>query len=190
MEKKKLLFVIESLACAGAEKSLVTLLSLIDYGKYEVDLQLFKYGGEFARFLPQQVNVLPPLTYFKFLQKTLLQQLLSFDFAKLWARFRYSLNIRRRAMTHPKKAVEFWRCAAAVFSTSPIKMYDVAIAYAQGVPTFYVADMVKATKKISWVNTALSLKGDLKKAQSVFYEKMDNIVCVRNGIGCLPESIP
>ena len=45
--KKRLLFVIESLVCAGAEKSLVTLLNLLDYSKYEVDLQLFSYGGEF-----------------------------------------------------------------------------------------------------------------------------------------------
>ena len=43
---KTILFVIDSLHCAGAEKSLITLLSLIDYSKYEVDLQLFGYGGE------------------------------------------------------------------------------------------------------------------------------------------------
>ena len=34
--KKKLLFVIDSFECAGAEKSLVTLLSLLDYSKYNV----------------------------------------------------------------------------------------------------------------------------------------------------------
>ena len=45
--KQKLLFVIESLNCAGAEKSLTTLLNLIDYSKYEVDLQLFNSGRIF-----------------------------------------------------------------------------------------------------------------------------------------------
>ena len=45
--KKKLLFVIESLTNAGAEKSLVTFLSILDYSKYEVDLQLFSYVGAF-----------------------------------------------------------------------------------------------------------------------------------------------
>lgn len=44
--KKRILFVIDSLICAGAEKSLITLLSLIDYSRYDVDLQLFKYGAE------------------------------------------------------------------------------------------------------------------------------------------------
>ena len=43
--KKNILFSIDSLHCAGAEKSLTTLLSLIDYSKYEVDLMMFGHGG-------------------------------------------------------------------------------------------------------------------------------------------------
>ena len=61
---KKLLFVIESLTLGGAEKSLVTLLNLLDYEKYEVDLQLFSYGKEFEKLLPQEVNLLPILPFF------------------------------------------------------------------------------------------------------------------------------
>ena len=60
--KTKLLFVIDSLICAGAEKSLVSLLNQLDYDKFEVDLQLFTYGGEFEEFLPKEVNLLPPFS--------------------------------------------------------------------------------------------------------------------------------
>lgn len=49
--KKKLLFVINSLGCGGAEKSLVSLLSLIDYDKYDIDLQMFQFGGMFESLL-------------------------------------------------------------------------------------------------------------------------------------------
>ena len=35
--KKRLLFIEESLDIGGAEKSLITLLSLIDYNKYDID---------------------------------------------------------------------------------------------------------------------------------------------------------
>ena len=38
--KKKLLFVIDSLTIGGAEKSLVSLLNLIDSSNYEIDLLL------------------------------------------------------------------------------------------------------------------------------------------------------
>lgn len=44
------------------------------------------------------------------------------------------------------KAVMFWKCCEHSFDKLP-KEYDVAIAYAQGTPTFYVADKVKAKKK-------------------------------------------
>ncbi|MDZ5044062.1 glycosyltransferase, partial [Clostridium perfringens] len=58
---KRILFVIDSLNCAGAEKSLISLLNLIDYSKYNVDLQLFGYGGVLESLLPKDVNLLSPL---------------------------------------------------------------------------------------------------------------------------------
>ena len=56
--KKKILFVMESLGIGGAEKSLVTLLSQIDYSKYEVDIFLFNKEGAFMELLPEEVNIL------------------------------------------------------------------------------------------------------------------------------------
>ena len=56
--KKRLLFIMESLGIGGAEKSLVTLLSQLDYSKYEVDLFLFQSKGEFLNLLPREVNLL------------------------------------------------------------------------------------------------------------------------------------
>lgn len=44
--KPKILFVLDSLRIGGAEKSLITLLSLLDYEKYEVDLQLITRTGK------------------------------------------------------------------------------------------------------------------------------------------------
>ena len=53
--KKRIIFVIESLSLGGAEKSLVTLLNLLDYSKYDVDLLLFAQGGPFQELLPEEV---------------------------------------------------------------------------------------------------------------------------------------
>ena len=55
---KKLLFIIESLHCGGAEKSIVTLLKNIDYKLNQVDLILIKKGGEFEKFIPNEVSVI------------------------------------------------------------------------------------------------------------------------------------
>ncbi|MBM7618269.1 hypothetical protein JOC95_000111 [Bacillus tianshenii] len=69
-----MLFVIDSPDCAGAEKSLVTLLSFLDYQKYKVDLLLCGYGGVLETLLPDAVNLLPPLSYTQFCEKALLSE--------------------------------------------------------------------------------------------------------------------
>ncbi len=59
LKKKKLLFVMESLRIGGAEKSLLTLLPMLDYEKYDVSLFLFRHNGELMKFLPETVHLLP-----------------------------------------------------------------------------------------------------------------------------------
>ena len=56
--KKKLLFEVMHLHMGGAERSLVNLLSEIDYSKYEVDLLLIKKEGNLIRQLPKEVHLL------------------------------------------------------------------------------------------------------------------------------------
>ena len=60
-QKKQVLFINYSLHSGGIEKSLVTLLSLFDFTRYDVDLQLFANEGLFLDRVPPQVNLLPPL---------------------------------------------------------------------------------------------------------------------------------
>ena len=83
MLKPKILFVLDSLRIGGAEKSLITLLSLLDYSKYDVDLQLFAFDGAFMQSLPQEVNVLPPTSWTSFTQKSLCGQLMTGHLGKL-----------------------------------------------------------------------------------------------------------
>lgn len=179
--KKKVLFVIESLVCAGAEKSLVTLLNLLDYSKYEVDLQLFAYGGEFEQLLPKEVNLLPKLPYFSLTEqsvKSLLFSKKNINKKKmLSSRIKYSLALRRRKYSNPEKAVIFWEKAGRCFAKTE-KVYDVAIAYAQCVPTFYVADCVNAEKKYAWVNVVYKPEGKFREFNVNHYDKIDKIVSV------------
>ena len=179
--KKKLLFVIDSLNCAGAEKSLTTLLNLIDYKDYEVDLQLFSYGGELEDLLPRETNLLDKLKYTKFTEKGIKENLISIrsleDIKMLKARIKFSYTIRKKYYTNAEKARLFWQINSNVIEESNIK-YDIAISYAQGIPTFYVADKVNAEKKFAWVNTSYTLDKINKNFQKQFYKKYDNIVAV------------
>ncbi|MFD1705946.1 glycosyltransferase [Siminovitchia sediminis] len=179
--KKNLLFVIDSLECAGAEKSLVTLLSMLDYHKYQVDLMLFGHGGALEELVPIEVNILPPLEYTKFSKLTakdaLIDSIRNLNVDLLAARMKYSLAIRRNRYSNPQKAKIFWQSTAKVIKVHP-KTYDVAIAYAQGIPTFYVAEKVKAKKKFAWVNVSYRLQEEDIIFQNYFYEQFERIVAV------------
>lgn len=177
MKKKSLFIVIESLIAAGAEKSLISFLSVLDYSRFEVDLQLFRYGGEFERYIPKEVHLLQPFDYTKFLEKGFLSQLTSFEFKKIWARLMYSLSIRKGTTFHMDKARLYYKYVFPCLSKNT-KRYDVAIGYAQGLPTFYVAEKVDADVRLSWVNVSYQLSGINREFQRQFYNKIDHIILV------------
>ena len=72
--RKKLLFVIDSLTIGGAEKSLISLLNMIDSSKYEIDLLLFKKGGDLEKYVPRNINILPIPEYFRYINQKNFQQ--------------------------------------------------------------------------------------------------------------------
>jgi glycosyltransferase involved in cell wall biosynthesis len=181
MKKRKLLFVIDSLVVAGAEKSLITLLTLLDYRKFTVDLMLFAHGEMLEKMLPKEVNILRPLNYTNFTRlspyKALIYSAKHLDLKMLNSRIKYSFNIRLKNYNNVQKARLFWQCAANVIEENSVH-YDIAISYAQGVPTFYVADKVKAKKKFAWVNVSYRLDKKETEFQKQFYDQFDKIVAV------------
>ena len=179
--KKTILFVIDSLHCAGAEKSLTTLLSLLDYSKYDVDLQLFGYGGALEELVPKEVNILKPMEYIKFsslsTKNAVIKSLKNMNFKMLSSRLKFSLAIRKNNYSNVQKARVYWQKVSNVIENSN-KEYDIAISYAQGVPTFYVAEKVCAKKKLAWVNVSYKLEDEDRVFQEQFYEKYNKIVAV------------
>ena len=180
--KKHLLFVIESLSVGGAEKSLVTLLNRLDYSEYEVDLLLFAQGGPFQALLPKEVNLLPIPEYFSYTGipwHRLDKKLKAMD--KLMAQLSYSVSLRVKAQNHIEKAVLLWKYSRK--SIAPMqRIYDVAIAYAQGLPTFFVAEKVNARKKLAWVNAIYQPKGKYLDNVKPVYERFDVINTVSSAV--------
>ncbi|WP_047983982.1 glycosyltransferase [Ornithinibacillus californiensis] len=179
--KKSLLFVIDSLDTAGAEKSLVSLLGLLDYSKYDVDLQLFAHGYPLEELVPKQVRVLEPLRYSRFsnleVGNSMLYAIKHHEYRMLYSRLVYSAKLRSRNYSNPQKARLYWQSISKVIDESK-KTYDIAISYAQGVPTFYVASKVKAKKKYAWVNVSYKLDEKEKSFQKDYYNQFDKVIAV------------
>ena len=179
--RKSILFVIDSLHCAGAEKSLTTLLSLLDYSKYDVDLQLFGYGGDLEKVLPKEVNLLEPLSYTNFaamsVKDSLIYSIKNMNIDMFISRIKYSMKIRKNDYSNAQKARVYWQsCSKCIYNSN--KKYDIAISYAQGVPTFYVAEKVNADKKFAWVNASYRLEEEDRKFQQLYYDRYNKIIAV------------
>lgn len=166
--KKKVLFVIDSLTCGGAEKSLVSLLPLLDYSRIQVDLLIVTRGGIFERYIPSEVNVytLPSpqgiQTVWSYIGR------FCFSFA---LRFLPLIGVRKNS------AELNWMTRGATF----VRMkgcYDVAIGYQQGFSTYYVAQKVTAKKKVAWINIDLKKESFDESYNRPFYDKMDCVVAV------------
>lgn len=165
--KTKVLFVIDSLDSGGAEKSLVTFLSTLDFDIYDVDLFLLKKEGLYLSLVPNSVNVSKIEFSPILLQKILFSVLLKVN------RF-FSFFVKERKF-HPAQL--YWSIFGKCYK--PVnEEYDVAVAYSQGFPTYFVASKIQASKKICWINTNYNKALYRPSFDLGFYRKFDKIVLV------------
>ncbi|TDL31814.1 glycosyltransferase [Jeotgalibacillus sp. S-D1] len=174
--KEQLLFVIDSLNIGGAEKSLVALLNMIDSSKYDVDLLLFKKGGELDKYLPHYINLLPQPEYFMYLnQRNAINK--HFLLYKIKTSIALRINNFNNKPIHSEQVV--YRSIQNILPTLE-KKYDAAIAYSQGMPTYFVSNKVKANKKLAWINTDYINTLYHKEIDYQSYKNIDSIITVSN----------
>lgn len=176
---KKILIMINSLEIGGSEKSLVSLLNMIDYKKYSVDLQMLKIGEEFDKYIPKEVNVLPIPKYYKYIEDGSSILKISKFYTRIKTAYNLRKNLRLNNLLHTqqilyinqKKVIE-----------ENLKKYDIAIGYAQGFPTYYIVEKVRAKKKIAWINCDYATSTYNKNLDYEFYKKIDKIIAVSKTI--------
>jgi glycosyltransferase involved in cell wall biosynthesis len=179
--KKRVLFVIDSLHSGGAEKSLVSLLNLFDYENYEVDLLTFKEGGLYASLLPKNVILINVPDIFNRMKVSILDLIKRKDFKFALWRVNTSITLRYKAkVTKIKHGAQLMWTRLNNVIPKLEKEYDIAIAYSQGTPTYYVVEKVVAKKKLCWVNIDYRFAGYNREFDFKYYEKFNNIVAVSN----------
>lgn len=169
--KKKILFVIESLKCGGAEKSLVSLLPLLDTSKYEIYLWIMYRGGVFEKLLPQNIH----LIQFDLYKHNSIEENLFYFLCKI----KYSIVCRLNKYFRIKRhnAEILWDCMHSAYRKQS-DIYDVAIAYQQGLPTYLLKDHIIAKKKIAWINADIFSVGYNKQVNYDTYKRYNYLVTV------------
>jgi len=181
--KKKILFVIYSLTGGGAEKALVNLLNMIDYEKYDVTLQLFENRGMNLEYLPEQVNLRPALKTKTWLMSGLgtfvKTAIKNKNFALLAKRLCASIKIKlKKNATSAYTSMLNWNVIKNDFPVENEK-FDIAVAYIQDTPLYYVVDCVNADKKLGWMHIDYSkINNPLKAESEKYYKKLDSFITI------------
>lgn len=183
---KKVLFVINTLGCAGAETAMLELIRNINPKEYEVSLFVLMNQGEMIHQLPNYVKVLNKnLSDCSVLSKEGKRQLNRFVLCTMFRRGSVFRNIpylfsNLFSMIRKKKILPdklLWR----VMSDGAPKItenYDLAVAYLEGGSAYYVADHVKAAKKVGFIHIDYGKAGYTRKLDKGCYDEYYRIFTV------------
>jgi glycosyltransferase involved in cell wall biosynthesis len=124
--KRKILFLIPSLAGGGAERTLINMLSKTDYSKYEVDLISVLEKGPYLKEVPPEVNL---ITLFK------------------------NENVLR-ALSYLQKKTGVDQVFRLMMKRKIKKQYDVGISFLDSNFTDFLFFTDKISKRYSWIHSS------------------------------------
>jgi len=178
--KKNILFIIPSLSAGGGEKSLVNLLSQINYNQFNVDLFLLNHEGIFMDYLPSQVKVLSLPEKYKLFSKPLIHSIKGLINAGkpilALNRILFSLEIRK-TKDISKKEQYTWKYLSKSLDSLE-KTYDVAIGFLEKTSTYFCVDKVNAQRKIGWVHIDYDKLGMDPVFDAPYFDALSSIVTV------------
>ena len=181
LNKKNIVFVIPNLGPGGAEKSLVNLLNVIDYSKYDVDLILIHKSGLFLNMIPSNVNIIEieGEDYKIFSLGLIKSLLLSLRKGKIKLAFNRivfaakNIFIKNKAVAEQKSWKNLKR-----FIPRFQKKYDAAIGFLEKTSIYIVTEKIDSIKKIGFIHNDYEKLGLDPKKDFVFLNKLDEIVTV------------
>lgn len=190
MPMKKILITINTLGLAGAETALLGLLKQLENRDLEVSLFVLTGQGELLKRIPSFVKVLNQEYHEtsvlskegrKILRKSVLRALIGKG--RLFTLFPYLCKNAVMQMKEGKIRADklLWRVlsdAANVFEEE----YDLAIAYLEGGSTYYVADHVKARKKVTFLHVDYTQAGYNRSLDLDCYLRYDKIFTVSDEV--------
>lgn len=172
----------------GSTTSLLSILSRLDYDKYEVDLLLDTVSGPLLDMIPKEVDILKDSYVYPNHKRRKFMNLLSLKYMKAYIE---SLFIRYRSGNY-KQGVQYIEMRDVEKYRRIDKHYDVAISFLEGKNCKFVANHVSADKKIGWIHIDYKASGFNPEYDRESMSKFDEIVTVSNNCRnsfceCFPE---
>lgn len=174
---KKVLVASFDMEIGGVERSLISLLNNFDYNKHQVDLMLYSHTGELMTQLPNQINVLAEIKAYRTFRMSIKQVFKAKQFhigiGRLIAKYQASKS--KSSEKGHQQMQYMWKYTLSALPSLE-QAYDIAISYLW--PHYFVAEKVKAQKKIAWIHTDFSkIDTDINDDVNIWH-KFDHIVAV------------
>ncbi len=179
---KSILIFSHALELGGAEKALLGLLEAIDTTKYKVDLFLMRHSGELYKYIPKGVNVLDEKPEYASLAVPIVDVLKKRQFRIAWRRFIGKKYAKKRIeeLKLPEDndvALEYsHKYTVKAMPEIGGREYDLAISFLT--PHYFVAQKVKAKKKIAWIHTDYSVVAVDQESQLEMWKQYDVIASI------------
>ena len=156
--KPHILINMHYLEIGGAETALIGLLNALDPKRVDVDLFLHDHRGEMMQFIPEWVNVLPPIKEYTMLERPI-KELVNrghwlIAAARLWAKYVSKKAYKKSHSCLPNASVFHYM---AKYTTSLLPRinsnvtYDLAISFLT--PHQITLQKINARKRIAWIHT-------------------------------------
>ena len=146
------------LEIGGAETALIGLLNALDPNRVDVDLFLHDHRGDMMQFVPEWVNVLPPIKEYTMLERPITELIKRGHWliaaARLWAKYVSKKAYKKSHSSLPNAGIFHY---IAKYTTpllpkiNPTVTYDLAISFLN--PHQTTAQKVNARKRIAWIHT-------------------------------------
>lgn len=183
-----------SMGIGGVERSLVNMLGNFDYDNYNIDLMLYRHGGEFMEYIPSKVNLIGEIDGYNNFGISISNLIKNGKISLAWARLKSKFISQIIKKVNKIKDISYYQDQLSKKFSQPYlsnldKEYDVAISYAW--PHEFVANKVKASKKIAWIHTDYSTIEINRKYDLEIWNKFDYIIsisedCTKNFLKVYP----
>lgn len=185
-DKKQLFIMSHAMELGGAERSLIGLLDELNTAECDVDLFLMRHEGDLLQAVPNKINLLPRMKSYTVLARpmktTLLEGHLILTFARVIGKVAAKIYDKKHGYGDSGVPLEYSHKYTAPFlpQINSNKEYDLAISFLT--PHYYVADKVKAKKKIAWIHTDYSKVQINKESELKMWNQYDHVISISDAV--------
>lgn len=184
--KKKLLIASHALVLGGAERALLGLLESLDTEVWDVDLFLMRHEGELISMIPDHIRLLPAIPAYTVLARpmkdTLKEGHLLLTTARLVGKVAAKAYSRKRGYTESIVGLEYSHKFTCPFmpNIQPDQEYDLAVSFLT--PHYFVAEKVRARKKIAWIHTDYTQVQLNVESETAMWSAYDYIASISDAV--------